>query len=98
LKNGHPLVGTWKDADEDHGASVQFVIRAVGANFAVSGLDTHDGEKLSISNVRWDGRVLRFDSLVPSTRIQVEYALEVTSPSVKATWSIEKLAGILAGV
>ena len=81
LKTGHPLVGTWKDADAKYGASVQFTIRAVGAAFAVSGIDTSDGEKLSISNIRWDGRVLRFDSFVPSTGVQVEYVFEVTLPS-----------------
>ena len=81
LKSGHPLVGTWRDADEDHGSSVQITIRAAGADFEVSGVDASDGERLSISNVRWDGRVLQFDSFVPSTGHRVEYALEVTSPS-----------------
>jgi hypothetical protein len=81
LKTGHPLVGTWRDADEDYGTSIRFTVRAVGANFEVSGQDTHDGEQLLISNVHWDGRVLRFDSFVPSTGHQVEYVFEVTSPS-----------------
>jgi hypothetical protein len=75
------LVGTWRDADEDYGSSVQFTIRAAGAVFEVVGLDTYDGERLSISNVSWDGHVLRFDSVVPSTEHRVEYALEVTLPS-----------------
>jgi hypothetical protein len=81
LKTGHPLVGTWKDADEDYGSGVQFTISAAGATFEVAGMDTSDGEALSISNVDWDGRVLRFDSFVPSTRHRVEYTIEVTSPS-----------------
>lgn len=81
LKSGHPLVGTWKDADEDHGTSLQFTIRGLGANFDVSGLDTYDGENLSVSNIRWDGRVLRFDCFVPSTDRHAEYAFEVASPS-----------------
>jgi hypothetical protein len=90
LKSGHPLVGTWRDADEDYGTSIRFTVRGVGANFEVAGLDTHDGEKLSISNIRWDGRVLRFDSFVPSTGHQVQYAFEVASPSevlIRATRS-----------
>jgi hypothetical protein len=81
LTIGHPLVGTWRDADDDYGSTVQFTIRAAGATFEVAGLDTSDGEQLSISNVCWDGRVLRFDSFVPSTDHRVEYAFEVTLPS-----------------
>jgi hypothetical protein len=81
LKTGHPLVGTWEDADDDYGSRIQFTIRAAGAAFEVAGLDTSDGEQLSISNVCWDGRVLRFDSFVPSTGHRVDYAFEVTSPS-----------------
>ena len=66
LKTGHPLVGTWRDADDESGTSVRFTIRPAGQNFDVVGVDTSDGEVLSISNVRWDGHALRFDSLVPS--------------------------------
>jgi hypothetical protein len=81
FKTGHPLVGTWRDANRDYGTSVQFTIRAAGASFEVAGLDTGDGEELSISRVRWDGRILRFDSLVPSTAYRMEYVFEVVSPS-----------------
>ena len=81
LKSGHPLVGTWSDADREYGTSVQFTIRAAGANVEVTGLDTRDGEKLSLSNIRCDGRLLRFDSLVPSSAHRVEYVFEVVSPS-----------------
>ena len=77
----HPLVGTWKDADESLGTSVQFTIRAAGSSFEVAGVDTGDGEILSISNVRWDGQYLSFESTVPSTGHHVVYALEVISPS-----------------
>jgi hypothetical protein len=80
-KAGHPLVGTWRDACGDIGSSVQFTVHAAGAIFEVTGLDTRDGEILSISNVRWDGRVLGFDSVVPSTGHQVAYVFEVVSPS-----------------
>jgi hypothetical protein len=81
LKTWHSLIGTWRDADEDYGSRIQFTIRAAGSAFEVAGVDTSDGEQLSISNVCWDGRVLRFDSFVPSTYHRVEYAFEVTSPS-----------------
>ena len=81
LTIGHPLVGTWRDPDEDYGSRIQFTIRPASAAFEVAGVDTSDGEQLSISNVCWDGRVLRFDSFVPSTDHRVQYAFEVASPS-----------------
>src|SRR5262245_37845532 len=81
LAGTHSLVGTWQDADQDYGSMVQFTIRASGGSFKVTGVDTHDGERLSISKVRWDGRVLRFTSLVPSTRHRGEYAFEAVSSS-----------------
>lgn len=81
LKPGHPLLGTWRDADDDYGSTIQFTIRTAGDTFEVDGLDTSDGEQLSISNVGWDGRVLRFESFVPSTGHRVEYTFEVTSSS-----------------
>ena len=81
LTTGHPLVGTWRDPDEDYGSRIQFTIRPASAAFEVAGVDTSDGEQLSISNVCWDGRVLRFDSFVPSTDHRVQYAFEVASPS-----------------
>ena len=81
LKSGHPLIGTWRDADEDLGTSVQFTIRTAGSSFDVAGVDTRDGEMLSISNVRWDGRILSFDGTVQSTGHHVGYAFEVISPT-----------------
>jgi hypothetical protein len=81
LKRGHPLIGTWRDGDEELGSSVRFTISASGAGFEVAGVDTIDSEDLVIANVRWDGRVLRFDALVPSNGHRVEYAFELISAS-----------------
>ena len=81
LKSGHPLVGTWRDGAEERGSSVRFTIRAAGATFEVTAEDTGDGEQLAISNVRWNGRVLSFDSLVPSNGHRLEYVFELISPS-----------------
>jgi hypothetical protein len=81
LKNGHPLIGTWHDAAEEGGSSVQFTIRPAGATFQVTAVDTCDGEQLAVSNVRWNGRVLSFDSLVPSNGHRLEYTFELISPS-----------------
>ena len=81
LTAGHPVVGTWRDADEHYGSRVQFTIHPAGATFEITALDNGDGEQLSISNVRWDGRVLCFDGFVPSTGHRAEYAFQVMSPS-----------------
>jgi hypothetical protein len=77
----HPLVGTWRAPDGDLGTTVRFTIRGSGDAFEVEGIDTYDGEKLSISEVRWDGRRLSFHCLVPSNGRQIDYTFEVSSPS-----------------
>ena len=77
---GHPLVGTWVDGDRDYGSGVEFTIRAASTGFAVAAVDS-DGEVLVISNVRWNGRTLSFDSFVPSNGHRVTYAVELISPS-----------------
>jgi hypothetical protein len=81
LNRAHPFVGTWRDADQDLGTTAQFTVRPVGDTFEVEGVDTYDGEILAISNVRWDGRRLAFDCLVPSNGRRIEYAFEVLSRS-----------------
>jgi hypothetical protein len=81
INRAHPLVGTWRDPDEDLGTTVRFTVRPSGDAFEVEGIDAYDGEKLSISNVRWDGRRLSFDCLVPSNGRRVEYVFEVIAPS-----------------
>jgi hypothetical protein len=80
LTRGHPLVGTWRASDEEYGTTVRFTISGAAAGFNVWGTDTSDGEELAISGVDWDGRVLRFVSVVPSNGHRVEYAIEVASP------------------
>jgi hypothetical protein len=80
LTSGNLLAGRWMDADEN-GTPVQFTFRPTGRTFDVAGIDTSDGERLVISDVRWDGRILSFTSLVPSTSHVVTYEFEVTAPS-----------------
>jgi hypothetical protein len=87
VKAVHPLVGTWRDAAGEIGSSVQFTVRAASATFEVAGVDTGDGEILSISNMRWDGRVLCFESLVPSTAHQVAYVFEVSSSEIRVRYT-----------
>jgi len=81
LTASHSLVGTWRDSDLESGTTVQFTVARVGMQFEVRGVDTSDGEQLTISNVKLDGRVLTFVSLVPSTSHRIEYAFELITPS-----------------
>lgn len=76
----HPLVGTWRDQDPD-GSFVRFTVRAAGSGFDVRAFDTSDGEEIEISNVTWDGRVLRFSAFVPSSERWSDYEMKVVSPS-----------------
>jgi hypothetical protein len=79
--SGHPLIGTWRDPDVELGSTVQFTVSAPEGAVEVAGVDIGDGEVLTISNVQWDGRVLRFHSYVPSTEYRVEYGFEAISRS-----------------
>jgi hypothetical protein len=71
----HPLAGTWVSAEGDSAAEFTIVPTATG--FAVSGRDQNDGEQFVISQVSWDGRVLRFCSLMPSTGYHARHVLHV---------------------
>jgi hypothetical protein len=75
LPSSHVLAGVWAASD----SSVRYSIRPKGASFEVSAVDSEDGEALVVSNIAWDGSVLRFTSLCPSTGWQLEHVLELTS-------------------
>jgi hypothetical protein len=80
LNAGHPLVGTWRDADAD-GSAVRFVVRATGAAFDVRVVDTLDGEAIEASKVTWDGNVLRFSTFLRSSGRYADYEMSSTSAS-----------------
>ena len=63
------LLGTWAhtlpwDSDD---YLAEYTVALKGNKLSVSGVDVNDGEKFKISGVTWDGRRLRFKSLMPST-------------------------------
>jgi hypothetical protein len=63
------LVGTWRHAaprDSDDYLS-EYVVAIEASAPLVSGHDLSDGERFVISQVHWDGSVLSFHSLMPST-------------------------------
>jgi len=57
------LQGTWCHPD----TSAEFTIRVLKTKVAVAGVDVDDGEKFIVSDVEWDGSVLSFTTLMPST-------------------------------
>jgi hypothetical protein len=71
----HPLVGTWIVADGS--SSIEFQIRAARQGFEVSASDSADGEEFVVSDVRWDGRALRFELLVPSNGTRAEHCFRL---------------------
>jgi hypothetical protein len=71
LHADHPLIGTWVVADDS--SSIEFQIRPAPRGFEVLASDSNDGEKFVVSNVRWDGRALRFELLVPSNGTRAEH-------------------------
>ena len=74
LTSGHVLAGVWAATD----SAVHYSISPSGTGFTVSAVDTEDGEELEISDVQWDGRVLRFTSTCLSTGWRLDHVLEVT--------------------
>jgi hypothetical protein len=73
INSKHPLVGTWRPDDEDESAEYTITAAAGGFTFTVSGVDRYDGEPFEVSNVTWDGNVLRFRSVMRSTNWVLEH-------------------------
>jgi hypothetical protein len=71
LHADHPLIGTWIVAGDV--SSIEFQIRAARQGFEVLASDSDDGEEFVVSDVRWDGRSLRFELLVPSNGTRAEH-------------------------
>lgn len=65
------LLGTWRHED----SVVEYAISVLGDPLTVTGVDTNDGEKLRITEVRLEGSVLRFVSTCPSTRYRLKHVL-----------------------
>ncbi len=67
--------GTWVTEEED--SFVEFTISMSAAGFIVTGRDISDGEAFLISNISWNGEVLRFDSVMPSTQYGARHAVRM---------------------
>jgi hypothetical protein len=77
----HSLSGTWVNADGDR--HVEFSIEPSATGIVVTGRETLHGEGFVISDVTWDGCVLRFWSVLPSTGYRAGHALRAPALS---TW------------
>ena len=64
-KRKHPLEGVWHSPDW---SAVEFTTKRRGKTFSVSAIDADDGEKLKVSDVKWNGKELSFTLFTPSTR------------------------------
>src|SRR5258706_12307828 len=71
------LIGQWQ-ASEGH-VSVLFIIGKTGGGFRVQAFDESDGEELLVSKVKWDGKVLAFETLTPSNKWRTRNRLNVIS-------------------
>ena len=77
LRPRHPLVGTWFHPTGD--STAEFTVTLEAGGFAVSGVDTGDGERSEISEVTWNGEALSFTSLMPSTQWRTRHVLRLVS-------------------
>jgi hypothetical protein len=74
----HPLEGEWR-SDEWEYDNVVYQIRFSKNKPVVTGIDEQDGEKFIIKNILWNGQELKFTSLMPSTKWEVEHVFSSIS-------------------
>ena len=61
------IQGIWKSA----GSVAVYKIKMVDGGMTVEGRSSHSGNTLQISDVSWDGAILKFTSHMPSTQFTV---------------------------
>ncbi|HUA64473.1 MAG TPA: hypothetical protein VME24_01415 [Alphaproteobacteria bacterium] len=71
------LVGKWRY--EEAVRPLIFTIEKTARGFRIQAIDDSDGEALVVSKVRWDGKVLTFDTLTPSNKWRTRNSLKVIS-------------------
>lgn len=67
------LVGRWEPADGSY--SVILEISTAGRGFNVRAYAELSNQELIVSKTKWDGKILRFESLVPSSNIRTRNCL-----------------------
>ena len=71
------LVGSWQTVDEDSFVILEISKSAKG--FKVRAYTKDDNEELVVSKTKWDGKVLRFETLVPSSNHRTRNGLTLIS-------------------
>jgi hypothetical protein len=77
----HPFVGTWEQEEPDSGqrTTISYTVEVKEGKFAVSGRDEANGTALKISQVRWGGDSLQFNSFYAPGEHRAKHALKLRS-------------------
>ena len=68
--NFNKLIGKWRynpPWDDSDDCRSEYEIGGSADNPIVKAMDYYDGEEFIITNIKWDGQVLEFESLMKST-------------------------------
>lgn len=68
------FVGRWQTE-----SSVILEISKAGNGFKVRAFDKDDNEEFIVSKTTWDGKFLRFETYIPSTKYRTRNCLHLTS-------------------
>jgi len=71
------LLGTWHYRDAV--SPILFTITKSPASLRIKAVDHSDGEKLTVSKIKWDGEILTFETLTPSNNWRTRNLLKVIS-------------------
>ena len=77
VEDSNPLVGTWVTNDEDSDVAIEVNVK--DGEFRVSAFCISDDEPFTIRNLTWDGSVLRFEAVMPSTSWKTVNSLKLRS-------------------
>lgn len=73
------LIGTWRY--DEAVRPLLFTIDKTARGFRIQAVDESDGEELLVSKVKWDGKVLSFETLTPSNNWRTRNLLKAISNS-----------------
>jgi hypothetical protein len=73
------VIGRWHASAGQ--IDVVFAIDKTASGFRIEAADESDGERLVVSNVTWDGKVLSFETCTPSNKWRTKNRFKVISKS-----------------
>lgn len=83
------LTGTWKP---EGSVAVYEIVMTVG-RIEMSGHSSYSGKRLQLSDVSWDGEVLRFTSYMASTEIKVMHENRIKDSETMVSQIVENKTG-----